>query len=275
VIRAAVGRPDLAIDVVDSATFRISADVVDRYRVGRAFLAGDAAHSLPPTGGFGINTGFADIHNLVWKLAWVLRGDAPSTLLDSYESERRAVALSNAEWSTGNAKRFIALKKALAANDRPEIERLVADQSSHVDPVEQDLGFSYVPLEADAPPSYERIAVGARAPHATIGAPSGPASTLELFDGALSLVVGRGSLWRAAGESQSVTPRLRVLVLGADGFRGTDDLLVERFDLGESGAAIIRPDGHVAWINRLDEDASQSRLAVVLGEVLATGLSRS
>ena len=275
VIRAAVGQPDLVIDVVDSATFRISADVVDRYRVGRAFLAGDAAHSLPPTGGFGINTGFADIHNLIWKLAWVLREDAPVTLLDSYEPERRTVALSNAEWSTGNAKRFIALKKALAADDRVEIERLVAEQSSHVDPVEQDLGFSYVPLAANTPPSYERIAVGARAPHADIETPSGPVSTLEVFDGALSLVVGRSSVWRAVAESQSVAPKLRVLVVGADGFRGTDNLLAERFDLGESGAAIIRPDGHVAWIDRDDTDASSERLATVLGEVLSTGLSRS
>jgi putative polyketide hydroxylase len=274
-IRAAVGRDDLDIDVVSSATFRISADVVDRYRVGRAFLAGDAAHSLPPTGGFGINTGFADIHNLVWKLAWVLRGDAPKSLLDSYEPERRTVALSNAAWSSGNAKRFIALKRALADDDRPEIERLVADQSRHVDPVDQDLGFSYSPLDQDAPPSFERVALGARAPHAPVRSPSGPVSTLALFDGRLSLVVGGDSRWLPLVEGQTSVSSLQVLVIGSAGFTGADGLLAERYDLGDRGAAIIRPDGHIAWLARGDEGATPERFASILDEVLGAGLSRS
>ena len=56
-------------------------------------LAGDAAHRFPPTGGFGLNTGVQDAHNLAWKLALVLRGHAPAHLLESYEAERKPVAL--------------------------------------------------------------------------------------------------------------------------------------------------------------------------------------
>jgi len=274
-IRTAVGRSDLEIEVVSSATFRISADVVDRYRIGRIFLAGDAAHSLPPTGGFGINTGFADIHNLAWKLAWVLEGKAPESLLDSYESERRPVALSNAAWSSTNARRFIGLKKALAANDRTEIARLVAEQSSHVDPTEQDLGFSYVPLNDPARFAYERAAVGARAPHATVHHGAVTRSTLDVFEGQMSLVVGRQSGWLRAAELQQATPHLRSFVVGEDPLSGVDDSLESRFGLGDHGATLVRPDGHVAWLELSDESASTATFEEVLRQVLSRGISQS
>lgn len=74
-----------------SSFFRISMRLAAKYRVGRAFLAGDAAHIHPPTGGQGMNTGIQDAFNLAWKLARVLRGRAPASLLDSYEIERRTV----------------------------------------------------------------------------------------------------------------------------------------------------------------------------------------
>lgn len=74
-----------------SSTFRISMRLADRYRQGRVFIAGDAAHIHPPTGGQGMNTGIQDAYNLAWKLALVLKGAAPDALLDSYEAERRPV----------------------------------------------------------------------------------------------------------------------------------------------------------------------------------------
>lgn len=74
-----------------SSLFRISMRLAEQYRVGRAFIAGDAAHIHPPTGGQGMNTGIQDAYNLAWKLALVLDGAAPEALLDSYEAERRPV----------------------------------------------------------------------------------------------------------------------------------------------------------------------------------------
>jgi 2-polyprenyl-6-methoxyphenol hydroxylase-like FAD-dependent oxidoreductase len=74
-----------------SSFFRISMRLAAKYRAGRAFLAGDAAHIHPPTGGQGMNTGIQDAYNLAWKLALVLRGGARESLLDSYEIERRMV----------------------------------------------------------------------------------------------------------------------------------------------------------------------------------------
>ncbi len=83
-------RPPLS-DLRWSSIFRISMRLAKAYRVGRVFIAGDAAHIHPPTGGQGMNTGIQDAYNLAWKLARVVRRQAPQRLLDSYEAERRPV----------------------------------------------------------------------------------------------------------------------------------------------------------------------------------------
>ena len=83
-------RPRLS-DLRWSSLFHISMRLAERYGTGRVFIAGDAAHIHPPTGGQGMNTGIQDAYNLAWKLALVLEGTAPETLLDSYEAERRPV----------------------------------------------------------------------------------------------------------------------------------------------------------------------------------------
>jgi len=86
----AAGRPfDFAVEHVGFWDLRFA--LADAYRAGRVFIAGDAAHSHPPYGGYGINTGFEDAVNLGWKLAAVIGGWAPASLLDSYDAERRPV----------------------------------------------------------------------------------------------------------------------------------------------------------------------------------------
>ena len=77
--------------------WKAEADVAERFRDGRVFLAGDAAHVMPPNGGFGGNTGVQDAQNLAWKLAMVLDGEAGPDLLSTYEQERRPVAHFTAE----------------------------------------------------------------------------------------------------------------------------------------------------------------------------------
>ena len=84
------GKPVLS-DMRWSSIFRISMRLAERYRAGRVFIAGDAAHIHPPTGGQGMNTGIQDAYNLAWTLSLVLHGVAPEALLDSYEAERRPV----------------------------------------------------------------------------------------------------------------------------------------------------------------------------------------
>lgn len=101
-IRAAVGAeiPDLKLHKMQP--WQMTARLATRYRHGRVFLAGDAAHTFPPTGGLGLNTGVQDAHNLAWKFAAVLHREARESLLDTYQSERRPVAIDNLAHSTDN-----------------------------------------------------------------------------------------------------------------------------------------------------------------------------
>lgn len=101
-IADAIGDPAVPVDVKSVQTWAMTAQVATHYGVGRVFLAGDAAHRFPPTGGLGLNTGVADVHNLAWKLAWVLTGRADEALLDSYERERRPVGAAATADSVAN-----------------------------------------------------------------------------------------------------------------------------------------------------------------------------
>src|SRR5665213_449389 len=91
-VHAALGTKDVAVTIEDVMPWQSVADVAERFQQGRVFLAGDAAHVMPPYGGFGGNTGIADAHNLAWKLALVVQGKAGAGLLSTYEPERRPVA---------------------------------------------------------------------------------------------------------------------------------------------------------------------------------------
>lgn len=91
----AIGVRDVDIRIERTTAFSFAAQIAERYRVGRSFLVGDAAHRMTPRGGTGMNTAIQDAFDLGWKLAWVLRGWAPPSLLDAYEKERRPVGLHN------------------------------------------------------------------------------------------------------------------------------------------------------------------------------------
>lgn len=101
-IKMALGRDDVPIKITSMSHWRMTAQVADRFRGGRCFLVGDAAHRFPPTGGLGMNSGIGDAHNLCWKLARVLRGESPDALLDTYETERRPVIQTNCDESRRN-----------------------------------------------------------------------------------------------------------------------------------------------------------------------------
>ena len=111
--RAMLGVDDLEITVKAFSRWTYDGLVADRFRLGRVFFMGDAAHRHPPTGGLGLNTGVQDAQNLCWKLAAVLRGHASDSLLDTYESERRPVAAFNVEHSLRNAGKHLQIARAM------------------------------------------------------------------------------------------------------------------------------------------------------------------
>lgn len=111
-IQTALGTDRYDIDIKSVSTWRMTVQIADAYRRGRAFLVGDSAHRFPPTGGLGMNTGIADAHNLCWKLAAVIHGQSPASLLDSYEAERKPVAERNATESRENYERIFEVIEA-------------------------------------------------------------------------------------------------------------------------------------------------------------------
>ena len=117
-LRSAIGWRDgetsKKLDILDVSAWKMSAEVSETFRAGeRVFLAGDAAHRFPPSGGFGMNTGIQDAHNLAWKLAAVTRGLSSPKLLETYESERRPVALRNTALSVENFESVLKIPTAL------------------------------------------------------------------------------------------------------------------------------------------------------------------
>jgi len=210
---------------------------------------------LPPTGGMGMNSGIQDTHNLVWKLAFVLRKWAHPGVLDTYEIERRPVAEANIAWSIQNAKRFGELRSAIAEGDQKRVMSLLEEQRGHVSALGQDLGFVYddgflvadgTPKPLSTPDRYEpRARPGHRAPAHWLQTKTGRISTIDLYDTSMTLLVGaEGEAWRSQAPAG---PYLQVLRIGADPLVTDEADLHEVHGIARDGAVLVRPDGHVAW----------------------------
>lgn len=106
VLRTALGVPAPDLEVLSVLPWQAEMLVADRYSAGRVFLAGDAAHVMPPFAASGANTGIADVHNLGWKLAAVRQGEAVPALLDSYDAERRPAGWFAADQSARRVDNF-------------------------------------------------------------------------------------------------------------------------------------------------------------------------
>lgn len=274
-IRAGFEDPNLELEIANIGSWTMTAQVAKRYRSGRIFLAGDAAHRFPPTGGLGLNSGVQDAHNVAWKLAAVLGGWANPSLIDSYESERRPVAQTNADQSLRNAIKLFEVVQALDTGDpsnatHGDLEKLLDDpdrlarvqvaignQEEHFDMPGLQLGFCYetgalVRSASDQTPQLEvrrfrpSGCPGARLPHAWLSAGNGRASLLDRvpLDRFLLVVGPRGSKWSAAASELatplSILSLTQVLVPDLDGW-------LALAGIGPEGALLVRPDQHVAW----------------------------
>ncbi len=269
--RAHTGIADLDVQIIHRSIWRVSRQVAETFRNGRVFLAGDAAHRFPPTGGFGLNSGVQDAHNLAWKLAFVLRGQASEKLLESYTAERLPVAESNADFSMGNRHRFAYIEDACRSEDEDRIRFWVDDMDNHLHSIGQSLGFIYrsnavVEDGTVAKALNSRYYVpsdrpGGRFPHVWLD-PARKLSTLDWFDREFVVVAGPlGDRWLEA--ARTVQSQLGLPLAAHKLPEVATDTGIR---IGLRGAVLVRPDGHVAWrMPYLPGDPAEALTAALMG----------
>ncbi|GCD95521.1 FAD-dependent monooxygenase [Embleya hyalina] len=239
-VRTAAGIPDLDVTVRDTMSWRMDARLAAGYRSGRVLLAGDAAHVVPPTGGHGMNTGIGDADNLAWKLAAVVAGRADVALLDSYDAERRPVARHVIDVSDGNARS----RTGYRIDD--ELLLTAAYRSTAVAP-DPDIP---APPPLDVTGYHPSGAAGHRAPHVRLVGPPAVASTLDLVGPDFTLITAADTpAWNRQADA-ATTAGIPVTVHPLDGVRLREErpgTFRRLYGLPSSGAALIRPDGHIAW----------------------------
>jgi 2-polyprenyl-6-methoxyphenol hydroxylase-like FAD-dependent oxidoreductase len=260
---------DIEMDHVGFWDLRFA--IADRYRVGRIFVAGDAAHSHPPYGGYGINTGFEDARNLGWKLAAMLRGWGGETLLDSYDAERRPVFASTARdfiaRSIEQDRAFLAAFDP--ARDRAAFEAVWAERATgaktEVGSFEPNYpGSPVVPGGEGGSPS----AVGRHGRHAVAGKhltpallPSGQQVDEALGPG-LTLFAGPDHAREAdAFAAAAAALGIPLSIVAAGAAAGEDGWA--------AGLVLTRPDQFVAWASDALPGDPELLLARVAGRDLA------
>jgi len=254
-IRKAVGVPDLPVELISALPWEADARVADQLCVGRVFLVGDAAHVMPPAGGFGLNTGVHDAHNLAWKLAAVLNHTADAALLNSYEVERQPVAR-------------LVVGQAVGELEAPSPD--MPPERSHGGPPDDEqggppggddpaeamqaqiaivLGYQYascaVIADGSQPPDTGldlNGRPGTRAPHVWLDRGHQRSSTLDLFGSGFVLLTANNA-WLDA--SRTLNTAIQAIEVNRE--------VLTAYGVRPDGAVLIRPDGFVGWRNAPDE----------------------
>ncbi|HET8560088.1 MAG TPA: FAD-dependent monooxygenase [Marmoricola sp.] len=252
-VRTALGDPGIPVDIESIQRWSASSGAAESFGRGRVFLAGDSAHVMPPTGGFGGNTGVADAHNLAWKLALVTKGLAGPGLLASYDPERRPISALTAEQ---------AYTRYVLRVD-PSLPQ--EDLQPPLDDASIELGAVYrsgAVLDDSAPegplhdPRSRDWATGTRVPHLPL--PDGRSTVDVPGHGFAVFCTDSEAEWRKVADEAGQAFGVPVAVQLLDG-PGPDGS-------GLEGTALVRPDGVVAW--------RTSQLPASLDDALAALLDR-
>jgi len=262
-VRAGVGNPNLAVRIDGHTRWHATANVAQKFQDKRIFIAGDAAHLMPPNGGFGGNTGIHDAHNLAWKLALVIQGHASAKLLDTYAMERKPVARFTVEQAFS---RYVARTAPwLESSQQPE---------ALVDDLDIELGYLYnSPIGVHADPRTTLGVPGSRAPHLWLTRAGKRLSTIDLTGHFLLLAGAEGRSWvdaaRAATERFGGLP-LQAYCIGMD-FEDAEGRFPQAYGISSSGASLVRPDGFVAW--RSEQSAHDA--SAVFNDALSQSLGHT
>jgi 2-polyprenyl-6-methoxyphenol hydroxylase-like FAD-dependent oxidoreductase len=254
-VREALGDPDIAVEIENVQRWSASAEYAEKARDGRVFIAGDALHVMPPTGGFGGNVGVQDGYDLAWKLAYVLDGRAGEELLDTYHTERQPVGAFSTEQAY--TRYVLRLDPSLGKDDLMPI----------VDEAAVEIGYRYrspaIALDESDDEMWENPREpsgrpGFRSPHVSAG--DAGRSTLDLFGRSFVLVAGSsGGAWCAAADAAAGAVGVPI-----DSYRVGAELdasgdIEALHGIGSDGAALVRPDGFVAWrASEARDDAAET-----------------
>lgn len=252
-----VAGPNIPYEVLSVLRWSAADVVADRYRIGRVFFVGDAAHQNHPSGGFGLNTGMGDMDNIGWKLAATVQGWGGAQLLDSYEVERRPIGLRNINQAwLGHADnrdrpthRDIRKDTPAGAEARAKMkEQILGSQPAMVLTDGIALGYRYEgsPIiwpDSSAPtPDHPTVYLptarpGSRAPHAWIEPPK--KSTVDLFGGGFVLLRFDDAPDGAPIERAFSARQMPIATIAID-----DPAIAKLY---ETKLVLVRPDGHVGW----------------------------
>jgi 2,4-dichlorophenol 6-monooxygenase len=277
-LRALLKLPDLEVEIHKVSHWILEGVLADKYQVGRIFLAGDAAHRHPPTTGLGLNTAIQDVHNLVWKLAAVLRGDATPALLDSYEAERRPVGMRNVDWAMFTFMNHMVIDSGIGLMPGQPLEaqiqafqayfadtpmgdtrraraaEVINTQRTEFQAHDLEIGFSYpegalVPDGSDAPPRdpmggiyFPTTRPGHRLPHAWLEHDGQQVSTHDLSGNCASFVLltgAQGDAWATAAGVVGEKFGIEVKVVKVAG-----------------GAAFADPSGTWSQLRQINDDGA-------------------
>ena len=266
---AGLGTRDIPIAIENVMQWDATADTAERFQRGRIFLAGDAAHVMPPSGGFGGNTGVQDAHNIAWKLALVLNGAAGPELLSTYDLERRPAAAFTVEQAYS---RYVTRSAPYLRSD--DLQAIQNDLNI-------ELGYCYhspavIPegTEDGIPhenPRESRGKPGMRAPHVSLERNGEQISTLDLFGRNFALLAGpEGDPWRESGRAaaKQLGIKLDIFEIDKDGLTDSAGVFSSAYGITRSGAVLVRPDGFVAWRSKDASGASAATLARTLTSLL-------
>jgi putative polyketide hydroxylase len=268
-VRAALGIPDLEMIILDVMPWEMSARLAERMAAERVFLAGDAAHTMPPTGGLGGQTAMQDAADLAWKLALVLTGQAGPGLLATYEAERHPVAAMTVARQTANYVERL----------RPDRAEL-ADSDAEADYVSIAMGYRYrsagvIADEGDdgratENPLHPTGRPGTRLAHVAVTLNGREVSTLDIVGRGFVLLAGsEGCAWMNAVRGVTARSGMEITAhqLGADLVDRSGGVMA-RTVLASRGALLVRPDGFIAWRSAGTETDPPATLAKVLARVL-------
>jgi pentachlorophenol monooxygenase len=231
-----------------SSVFRISHRIVDSYGSGRVFIAGDAAHIHPPTGAQGMNTGIQDAHNLAWKLALAVRGEAADGLLASYDAERRPVGEEVVGRTVASARAGIGADSADPSYVmRREAQLLISYEGS---PIVADGAGQRAPdatgLRRDSvTEAFRLFSLLNRRDHTVLlyaGTGVTEVSALETAaDAARNAAHGRAEVYVIAAPDAEVSDTVLPLIVDADGE------FAQAYTAKDVSAFVVRPDGYLGF----------------------------